>query len=182
MITITAALIAAIVAVAGWFVGNYLTSLREDRTKRLQLTMEQSAKQISEFYAPLLGLLKQLDTTYQVKEDMVNQEPEHRDAISRIVYKEFFLPIHKEIGEILKHKIHLLEGNTIPESVRRYFEHFTSENIYWRLTEEGNITSSVKVSDFPEDFPNDMQINLDNVIKRYESAIQELRREIPLFQ
>jgi hypothetical protein len=181
MATIIAALIAAVVAVTGWFIGSYLIELREDRTRRLQLTIDHSEKQISEFYAPLLGLLEQLDTTYNIKEDMVKQEPEHRDLVERIVYKEYFFPIHQEIGEILKHKIHLLEGNTIPESERGYFKHFTSENIYWRLKDEPQIVSSVKASDFPEDFSEDMQHDLAVPIKRYDDAIQELRHGAPPF-
>jgi hypothetical protein len=175
MATVIAAFIAAVVAVFGWFVASYLTSRREDRTKRLQLTMEHSEKQIGEFYAPLLGLLEQLDTTYRVKERMIEQEHDNTEIISKIAYKEYFLPLHKEIGEILKHKIHLLEGNFIPESVRAYFEHFTSENIYWRLTEEEKIRSSVEVTEFPGQFYDDIKANLSNVIERYESAVQELR-------
>jgi hypothetical protein len=175
MATVIAAFMAAIVAVLGWFVASYLTSRREDRTKRLQLTMEHSEKQIGEFYAPLLGLLEQLDTTYRVKERMIEKEHDNTEIISKIAYKEYFLPLHKEIGEILKHKIHLLEGNFIPESVRAYFDHFTSENIYWRLTEEEKIRSSVEVTEFPGQFYDDIKANLSNVIERYESAVQELR-------
>ena len=64
MATIVAALVAAAVAMIGWFVGHLLVSLREDRTRRLQLTIEHAERQIGEFYAPLLGLLEQLDTVF----------------------------------------------------------------------------------------------------------------------
>jgi hypothetical protein len=175
MATVIAASIAAVVAILGWFIGSYLIARREDRTKRLQLTMEHSEKQIGEFYAPLLGLLEQLDATFRVKERMISQEPDNAETISRITYKDYFLPLHREIGEILKHKIHLLEGNIIPESVMAYFDHFTSENIYWRLTEETKIKTSVKVTDFPSEFYDDIKANLNSVIERYESAVQELR-------
>jgi hypothetical protein len=181
MATVIAAFIAAVVAVSGWFVGSYLIGRRDDRTKRLQLTMEHSEKQIGEFYAPLLGLLEQLDATYVVKERMIKKEPDNAEIISKIAYKEYFLPLHREIGEILKHKIHLLEGNFIPESVREYFDHFTSENIYWRLTEEEKIKSSVEVKDFPNQFYDDIKANLSNVIERYENAVQELRHGGPGF-
>jgi hypothetical protein len=103
MATVIAASIAAVVAILGWFIGSYLIARREDRTKRLQLTMEDSEKQIGEFYAPLLGLLEQLDATFRVKERMISQEPDNADTISKITYKEYFLPLHREIGEILKH-------------------------------------------------------------------------------
>ena len=106
---------------------------------------------------------------------MITQEPDNAETISKITYKDYFLPLHREIGEILKHKIHLLEGNIIPESVTAYFDHFTSENIYWRLTEETKIKTSVKVTDFPSEFYDDIKANLNSVIERYESAVQELR-------
>ena len=175
MATVIAASIAAVVAILGWFIGSYLIARREDRTKRLQLTMEHSEKQIGEFYAPLLGLLEQLDATFRVKERMIRQEPDNAETISRITYRDYFLLWHKEIGEILKHKIHLLKGNIIPESVTAYFDHFTFENIYWRLTEEEKIKTSVKVADFPSEFYDDIKANLTSVIERYESAVQELR-------
>jgi hypothetical protein len=127
MTTVIAAFIAAVVAIFGWFFGSYLTGRREDRTKRLQLTIEHSEKQIGEFYAPLLGLLEQLDTTSRVKERMIEQERDNAEIISKIAYKEYFLPLHREIGEILKHKIHLMEGNFIPESVRSYFDRAIQE-------------------------------------------------------
>ena len=100
MATVIAASIAAIVAILGWFIGSYLIARREDRTKRLQLTMEHSEKQIGEFYAPLLGLLEQLDATFRVKERMIGQEPDNAETISKITYKEYFLPLHREIGEV----------------------------------------------------------------------------------
>jgi hypothetical protein len=106
---------------------------------------------------------------------VITQEPDNAETISKITYKDYFLPLHREIGEILKHKIHLLEGNIIPESVTAYFDHFTSENIYWRLTEEEKIKTSVKVTDFPSEFYDDIKANLTSVIERYESAVQELR-------
>src|SRR6266436_5464796 len=68
MATVLAALIAAIVAVTGWFIAHQLTTRRDDRTKRLELTIAHSEKQISEFYAPLAFLLEQLDTIVGVKE------------------------------------------------------------------------------------------------------------------
>ncbi len=106
---------------------------------------------------------------------MITHEPTNAQIISKITYKEYFLPLHGEIGEILKHKIHLLEGNSIPESVRQYFDHFTSENIYWRLTEEEKIKSSVEVTDFPSQFYDDIKANLSSVVARYEATVQELR-------
>src|SRR5262249_39912729 len=89
MATIVAALIAAIVAVTGWFIAHQLTTRREDRTKRLELTIAHSEKQISEFYAPLDFLLKQLDTIVSVKDKIKKGKPvEFVRDLDRITYKE----------------------------------------------------------------------------------------------
>ncbi len=178
MTAIIAAVVAAFVAMVGWFVGHLLVSLREDRTRRLQLTIEHAERQIGEFYAPLLGLLEQLDTVFRVKEAMVAQEPQHQKIIAKIAYTEYFLPLHQEIRGILKSKIHLFEGVQIPDSFIEYIHHFTSESIYWRLTEEEGIASSVTVSAFPSRFYDDLKRDLDVVLARYERSVQELRRGI----
>jgi hypothetical protein len=80
MATILAAVISAIVAIVGWFIVNLLNGRREDRTKRLALTIEKTEKQIGEFYAPLLGLLEQLDTVFRVKEQMISQELDNKNV------------------------------------------------------------------------------------------------------
>jgi hypothetical protein len=68
---LTAAVIAAVVGGLGWIAAYLLTGIREDRTKRLQLTIEHASTQIKEFYAPLMALTDQLDTTATVKESVV---------------------------------------------------------------------------------------------------------------
>jgi hypothetical protein len=58
-ILVTAA-VGAVVGGMGWIAAYILTGLREDRTKRLQLTIEHTSTQIREFYAPLMALTDQL--------------------------------------------------------------------------------------------------------------------------
>jgi hypothetical protein len=180
MVALWTAVIAAMVAVSGWFIGNLLVSRREDRTKRLALTIEHAERQIGEFYAPILGLIEQLDTVFSVKEQMVKEEPHNTKIIETVAYKEYFLPLHLEILEILKHKIHLLEGLVIPESINKYFHHFTSENMYWRLTQEEKINTSVEVTKFPSEFYDDIGSGLKFVYRRHEELVQELRHSAPL--
>jgi hypothetical protein len=178
MATVLAALIAAIVAVTGWFIGHQLTTRRDDRTKRLELSIAHSEKQISEFYAPLAFLLEQLDTIVGVKERIEKgKRAEGVGGLGEITYKEYFLPIHKEIIAILKTKIHLLEGGVIPPSLLTYIAHFTSENLAWRLAQE-----KVEIWDFIIGFPAEFREQLKEhqglVYRRYEDAVQELRHGI----
>src|SRR5262249_9743725 len=87
---ITTAAIAALVGGLGWIVAYVLNGFRDDRTKRLQLTIEHTSTQIREFYAPLVALTDQLDTTVSVKTAAVegkSQEEEYK--LSGLIYKEF---------------------------------------------------------------------------------------------
>jgi len=175
MATVLAALIAAIVAVTGWFIAHQLTTRRDDRTKRLELTIAHSEKQISEFYAPLAFLLEQLDTIVGVKEYIEEgKRAEGVGGLGEITYREYFLPIHKEIIAILKTKIHLLEGGVIPPSLLTYIAHFTSENLAWRLAQE-KVEIWDFITGFPAEFPDQLKEHQGLVYKRYEDAVQSLR-------
>jgi hypothetical protein len=175
--TILAALIAALVAVGGWFAVSWLTTRREDRTRRLALTIQQAEKQISEFYAPLLFLLLRLDTIYRTKMKIENGKPNSVPKLDEVGYKEYFLPTHNEIAELLKNKIYLLEGSTVPASLLAYVSHFTSENLAWRLAAE-NIHVWERVEGFPSEFFDELQKDRALVYERYESALRELRHGV----
>jgi hypothetical protein len=182
MATVLAASIAAIVAVTGWFIGHQLTTRRDDRTKRLELSIAHSEKQIGEFYAPLVFLLGQLDTIANVAEYIHKQKKDEGvGGLGEITYREYFLPIHKEIITILKTKIHLLEGGVIPPSLMTYIAHFTSENLAWRLTKE-NVQIWDFITGFPEEFPDQLKEHQELVYRRYEEAVQELRHLPPAKQ
>jgi hypothetical protein len=172
--TILAALIAALVAVFGWFAVSWLTSRREDRTKRLELTIEQAEKQISEFYAPLMYLILRLDAIYRTKLRIEDGKPDSIAKLSEVAYKEYFYPTHLEIAELLKTKIHLLEGSTVPDPLLAYIRHVTSESIAWRLSED-NIHVWERVEGFPSIFFDELQKDRQVVYERYENALRELR-------
>lgn len=173
------ALIAAIVAGLGWFVGAWLTRRREDRTKRLQLTIEHSEKQVSEFYSPLIFSIQRLDSIHRKTGKMKKARPEKIDEIDKLAYFDYFLPTHQEIATILKTKIHLLEGEGAPPSLIKYIDHFTSENLARRLMDE-NIDVWSQVTPFPSEFFDELQRHQALIYTRYQEALQELRQGLQL--
>ena len=175
--TILAALIAAAVAVFGWFIVSGLTRRREDRTKRLELTIQQSEKQTSEFYSPLVFLILRLDAIYRVKKRIVEAQPDIEGKISEVLYREYFLPTHEEIAALLKTKIHLLEGSDIPESLLGYVRHFTSENLAWRLARD-DVHVWRQVEGFPSEFFDELRKDQQLVYDRYERSVRELRHGV----
>jgi hypothetical protein len=117
-VTTGGTIIAAACAAIGWVVVYFLSSWRDDRTKRLQLEIEHASAQIKHFYAPLVALTDQLDTTVDVLETVTDGKVGGEyHKLAELMYDRFFLPIHEEINAILKTKVHLLEGATAPPSL-----------------------------------------------------------------
>lgn len=173
---IVAAVIAAFFGGIGWILGYVLNSQREDRTRRLQLTIEHTSAQIRDFYAPLLALTDQLNTFAAVKDEAVRGKDQDtgRD-LTVAFYDRFFLPIHEEINAILKTKVHLIEGASTPESFLLYFEHYASEKAYWQLTQAGKDVALMRVSGYPSEFYHDVRRSYGAVMDRYERCLEELR-------
>jgi hypothetical protein len=175
---ISTAAIAALVGGVGWIAAYVLNGFRDDRTKRLQLTIEHTSAQIREFYAPLVALTDQLATTGSVRAAVKGKNPDEEHALSGLIYKEFFLPIHEQINTILKTKIHLvevMEGVLTPDSFDAYFRHYATEKAYWSLVEQGKDLSRMDVPDYPEKFYHDVRRGFGVVMRRNESCLQELR-------
>jgi len=157
--------------------------VREDRTKRLQLTIERrTSAQINEFYAPLRALTDQLDASVSVKEAVEKDQPaEVKDRISKQMHTDLFLPLHEQINGILKTKVHLLEGIEIPKSFTEFFVHTETEKAYWKLEGVGIDVSNAIQMPYPEKFYDDVRSGFDAVIWRYENSVEELRHPCWLF-
>jgi hypothetical protein len=174
---IIAAIVAATIAIVGWFAANTLASRREDRTKRLALTIEQTGKQIGEFYAPLQFLFAQLLIAVSVRDALMMKYPEiERKGFGKISYHELFLPIHKEIVNILKTRIHLLESTDLPADFNTYIEHFNAEQLAWRAADlDIAAWEIVQKHNFPTKLPDQLQRGRKAVEQRYEEAMSQLR-------
>ena len=172
------ALIAAVSALLVLFVGQYLTKWRDDRTKRIQLTMGQAEKQLSEFYSPLLSFVEQLDTIAKASGEIDKAENTEKPAIAKIMWDDLYSPVHEEILTILKTKIHLIEGFDIRSSFTLYLHHYASQKIYWQLVANGHPIPTMKTVGYPEEFYWDIRNGLYLATKKYENSLQELRNPI----
>lgn len=177
-----AAFLTTAVAAGGWVVAYILKGWREDRTRRLEIELDHASAQMREFYAPLVALTDQLNTTAGVTA-LVTQgkPPEEAHELSGLIYSRFFVPLHDEINTILKTKVHLLEGRMIPRSFEDYFAHYSTERAYWTLTELGKDVSRVTVPGYPSSFYYDVRKGYSDVIARYEDTLKELRERRCLF-
>jgi hypothetical protein len=167
-----------ITAVFGTIVTQNLTRQREDRTKRIQLTIDHAEKQLSEFYSPLLALTVLADQTATASEVLDKAPREDRPAINKIMWEDIYRPIHIEILNILKTKIHLIEGFDIGKArgFKEYLRHYASQQIYWELQKPKGPGLEFNTYPYQELFNEDVEKGLSAVSKRYENSLEELRK------
>jgi hypothetical protein len=117
--------IGALVTIAGWIV----TRAREDRTRSLETLLNYRQRQIQEFYAPLHSSLYLIDIgskTYINRSKGVLHE-DQRKQIEQFFDSEYFKNTHREIRELLKTKIYLMEDSNLPNSYLNYLAHAIEE-------------------------------------------------------
>jgi hypothetical protein len=169
--------ITAVFSVIATIVTQNLTRQREDRTKRIQLSIDHAEKQLSEFYSPLLALAVLLDQT-ATESQMIDLAPtKDRPDINKIMWEDIYRPIHSEILNILKTKIHLIEGFDInkAQGFKEYLRHYASQQIYWQLLNKGHALKYDTYA-YQELFNQDVSVGLSTVSKRYENSLEELRK------
>lgn len=188
MFVVYAAVITASFALIGITVNLIYGETVKRRTKIWESRLMRCDEQIGKLYAPLINLVEQLDTTDDIKNSMVRQDPEHQEQISKLLYDRHFQEIHKKIAIILENQMHLLEGREIPESFNTYYAHVASEKVVFSLVEDlrcakANGTLSASAADikaspvpYPEpQFKLDILQGFDRVLARQERLLNLIK-------
>jgi hypothetical protein len=186
------------VTVGGWIVLHYLTVQREaearrdarqkelearlasdaraDRVKRLEILLKQTESQIAEFYGPIYGLIQQIWATWEVKQRLKKIDADLYLRADHYIGERYFSTLHEKIRSILREKMHLVEGVSMPPSFYEYIKHSVMENIQINLWNEKQIdTSTVPGIGWPMQFPDDVEKGLKIAMQRYEDILAELR-------
>jgi hypothetical protein len=190
----------AAVTIGGWITLHYFTLRREevarreghrrelearraaearaDYVRRLEILLKQTESKISDFYGPLHGLIHQIWATWEVKERMKGEiDPDTFQKVDHYLGERYFSPMHDEIRILLRSKMHLIEGDSMPPSFYEYIKHSVMENIQINMWNEKQIdTSMIKGINWPMKFPDDVAAGLHAAMTRYEGIIGELRR------
>ena len=178
---VQAALIAAAVAIIGWYVTYAYTKRREDRARRIEIQVKYRQRQIEELYGPLVSLIEELFNVWSVRENILGEtserySPEQGEHIREFVWKNYLHPIHQEIGSLLRTKLYLLEGGRTPSSLAEYLQHATQEECQHRLWDDFQLdTSHAKPREFPDDFYEDIKGTLQRLMSEYQAGLADLR-------
>jgi hypothetical protein len=172
------AIVGGFVTASGWLANNFLAKQREDRAKRLQIGMEATQRQLIEFYAPLQSLLTRLEAVAQTWNKIVEKDPGAWEAGDKIAYTQYFMPIHDEILNILKSKLHLLDDEAIPRSITQYFKHNASESLYWKIKEATDRAPTIRIHCYPKKLHDDIDNGSIRVRNRHSDFLKELQQNV----
>ena len=180
--TVLAAFLAAVVAVIGWFVAKW----REDRTRRLEVDLRYMERQVEEFYGPLFNLINQIFAAENIQFALLNNDdgsprkltPEHREKIEKFFWNEWFSPLHNQVIQVLKTKLHLIDSAQIPQSFYAYLRHATQQRAQLALWQEHGVpTDYVKGIDWPDGFYPEVEGGLKQILRRYDRELHTLRAQ-----
>jgi hypothetical protein len=179
------ALIAAVVTVTGWFATYAYTKRLEDDTRRLEAKLTHLERQIDELYGPLDSLIKQIFTIWTVRENLLGPatglSDDKREAARQLIWRSFFRPVHEQIQELMRTKLHLVEGG-LPTSFEAYLEHSVQEAAQHALYDQLQVsTSGAQPKLWPDDFSEDVEATLGRLRRNYDEALHHLDNRSVVF-
>jgi len=178
--TVTAALVAAVTTAAGWLVAHLLQMWREDGKRRVEAKAAYVERQIHELYGPLFSLTMQIVVTNHVKYGLIENlkrtgAMNDIGKIEELFAREYFLPLHNEVREILKSRLHLVEGNRLPDAFYEYLRSATQERVQQTLWWQYSIsTDMVKGRPYPDEFTFQVQETFESLLAKYDQLLAGL--------
>jgi hypothetical protein len=136
--TVTAALVAATVAVVGWFISYLLTAITERRNLKQAAALKYIERQLEELYGPLAFLILEGRQTFRELLESLGRNhvfagdgplPDHELKTWLFWVENDFLPRNERMKALLSTKTHLLEGPNIPISHLAFLDHHNSWSI-----------------------------------------------------
>jgi hypothetical protein len=161
-----AALIAAIVTVAGWIANHALTTRAERTRKRHEARLAYVERQLEQLYGPLLFLVEEGRSAFHdfcgtLGRNVVftgegSLTPDELQLWLFWVDHEF-MPRNEAIQSLLSSKAHLIVGDRMPESYLQFVDHHNSWRIsHARWKEEGVSYSWHAKTNWPRQFELDV--------------------------
>jgi hypothetical protein len=182
--------IGIVVLIAAFVLNRLLEKYKVQQAREKEIEMLEVAaarqylqRQVEELYSPLFGFIQRAQQLYNIARAKVPSLDGTRTAtaeeaeIWRWFVEAYFLPINKQIGELIRSKIYLLENGQLPESFERFFQHETQFECLHRLWQEKRVTSeSIVGAGWPKDLQSNVQETLQRLRAHHEMYAQKVVR------
>ena len=181
--TVTASLVAATVAVVGWFIAHLLGQITARRNLKQAAAIKHIERQLEELYGPLAFLMIEGRQTFNELLDSLGRQyvfyadrPLPDDELKTWLFwvENDFFPRNERVKCLLSAKAHLMEGDAIPESYQAFLDHHNSWYInHLRWQKEGIEYSWCSKINWPEQFGVDVLKTFDELRRRHMELIRE---------
>jgi len=179
--TITVAIIAATVSVAGWAANYSFSRIADSRRQRIEGLMAHVEKQLSDLYGPLTFLIieggaSHKDLLSTLGRDQVFQSNAQLSTQERELWLFWvdndFMPRNEAVQRLLSSNAHLIDGETVPVSYKTFIDHYNS----WRVThlrwkQQGVEYSWHSKIDWPKEFNEDIQSTFTELKQKHAKLV-----------
>jgi hypothetical protein len=178
-----AAITAAITAL-GWLVTSALTNRREREARAVGALLAHTERQLERLYGPLEFMRVE---GHQLFHDLLSDlgrhfvfPPSGQLAAEELRRWLFFLehsamPRNERIRQLLEDNTHLIEGNELPDSYRRFLEHYGSWKLdHLRWQREGVEYAWHSRINWPTDFDRDIHETFQSLKERHALLLDEV--------
>jgi hypothetical protein len=182
--------IGLIALAAGFYVSKLLEKYKaqQARWKELELLRDTTAlrylqRQIEELYSPVVALIDHSQQIYNIAAQKVPsvhlrlQAPtsDQEGEIWRYFVEQYFLPLNKQMAEIVRTKIYLLDRGEMPESFKAFLEHQVQYECLHKLWKEKGVPSdNIVGAGWPNDFAIDTRASLKRLMTEHENYARRL--------
>jgi hypothetical protein len=155
------------------------TLRRDAAVLRDQTTLRHLQRQIEELYSPLLALLQTEDEIYKLMLERIGHD--WKAPAAPTIWTHFmerhFLPLNRQITELIRTRIYLIDTDQIPASFRKFMAHHTQTEALHELWKEKKIDSwqTVKMTEWPDEFGRDVEVSLAGLRQRYNSYLRKIQ-------
>lgn len=182
---VAVAVITAAVTAVGWLVNAALSERRERRARTLMASLSHTERQLERLYGPLeFRLIEGKQTFEDLLQDLGRrwvfaEDPLPGAELRRWIFflENDALPRNEEIRRLLAENTHLIEGEAMPESYRRFLEHYSSWKLeHLRWTKDGVEYNWRSRINWPKEFDRDVHATFEALMRRHASLLGEVAR------
>jgi hypothetical protein len=180
-VTLTVAILGAVVTALGWLITHILSISAERRRQRLIAQLEYTKQQLEELYGPIAFLILEGQQTFrdlfaaqgwEVPLPLDKELSKQESQIWFFWVEHDFFPRNKKIQELLSSKTHLIEGERVPESFLTFLDHYNSWYInHLRWQEQGIEYGWHSKIGWPNSFDDDILSTFRKLKKRHAILI-----------
>jgi hypothetical protein len=113
--------------------------------------------------------MQQIFAAEEVQQNFIDASSDKEDKIRSYFQDNYFVPFHNEMIQILKAKLHLVEGAAVPPSFQKYLKHACDDRARRAL----NLWPKT-LFPWPPELENHLTLGLMLVMEKYDDLIYRL--------